>query len=70
MKSFLEGLHDLGYEEGTNIAIEFRSAEGNWGRLPNIAAELVNLNVDVLIPNVCGAPLKAKCLYRSRDGLG
>jgi putative ABC transport system substrate-binding protein len=59
MKSFLEGLHDLGYEEGTNIAIEFRSAEGNWGRLPNIAVELVNLNVDVLIPKVCGAPLKA-----------
>lgn len=59
MKSFLAGLHDLGYEEGTNIAIEFRSAEGNWGRLPNIAAELVGLNVDVLIPNVCGAPLKA-----------
>jgi len=59
MKSFLAGLHDLGYDEGKNIAIEFRSAEGNWERLPDIAAQLVSLNVDVLIPNVCGAPLKA-----------
>jgi len=58
-QAFLEGLHDLGYQEGRNIAIEFRSAEGNWKRLPDTAAELVDLNVDVLVPVVCGATLNA-----------
>jgi putative ABC transport system substrate-binding protein len=59
VRAFLAGLRGLGYEEGRNLAIEFRSAEGNWARLPDIAAELVSLRVDVLIPNVCGAPLDA-----------
>ena len=39
-QNFFKGLHDLGYEEGRNIAIEFRSAEGHSERLPHIAAEL------------------------------
>ena len=59
LRAFLAGLHDLGYEEGRNIAIEFRSAEGNLERLPDIAAELVGLKVDVLISSVCGATLNA-----------
>src|SRR5262249_7289031 len=59
VRAFLAGLRDLGYEEGRNIAIEFRSAEENWERLPDIAAELVALKVDVLISNVCGATLTA-----------
>jgi len=59
VRAFLAGLHDLGYEEGRNIAIEFRSAEGNLERLPDIAAELVGLKVDVLISGVCGATLNA-----------
>ena len=58
-QGFLNGLHDLGYEEGRNIIIELRSAEGHWERLPGIAAELVSLKVDVLVPSVCGAPLNA-----------
>jgi putative ABC transport system substrate-binding protein len=58
-QGFLKGLHDLGYEEGRNIIIEFRSAEGHWERLPQIADELVGLKVDVLVPAVCGAPLNA-----------
>ena len=49
-QGFLKGLHDLGYEEGRNIIIEFRSAEGHWERLPQIADELVGLKVDVLVP--------------------
>jgi putative tryptophan/tyrosine transport system substrate-binding protein len=59
VRAFLAGLRDLGYEEGRSIAIEFRSAEENWERLPDIAAELVGLKVDVLVSNVCGATLNA-----------
>ena len=43
------GLRQLGYEEGKNIAIEYRWAEGRYDRLPELAAELVRLNVDVLV---------------------
>jgi len=43
------GLREFGYIEGKNIAIEFRWAEGNYDRLPDLARELVRLNVDVLI---------------------
>jgi putative ABC transport system substrate-binding protein len=58
-KAFLKGLHDLGYEPGRNIIVEFRSAEGHWERLPTIAGELVALKVDVLVPSVCGALLNS-----------
>ena len=43
------GLRKLGYEEGKNIVFEYRWAEGRYDRLPELAAELVNLNVDVLV---------------------
>ena len=43
------GLRDLGWIEGRNILIDFRWAEGNYDRLPELAAELVRLNVDVLV---------------------
>ena len=43
------GLRDYGYVEGRNITIEFRWAEGRYDRLPTLAAELVRLNVDVII---------------------
>jgi putative ABC transport system substrate-binding protein len=48
MKAFREGLHDLGYVEGKNIVIEYRYAEGVDERLPNLATELVQLNVDLI----------------------
>ena len=44
-----DGLREHGYVEGKNIAIEMRSAEGNYERLPGLAAELVDLKVDVLV---------------------
>jgi putative tryptophan/tyrosine transport system substrate-binding protein len=44
-----EGLNALGYVEGKNIVIEFRFAEGEYERLPQLAAELLRLNVDVLV---------------------
>ena len=43
------GLRELGYVEGENLVIEFRWADGKYERLPELAAQLVRLKVDVLI---------------------
>jgi len=48
VESLRASLRDLGYVEGKNIVIEFRWAEGKLDRLPDLAAELVRLKVDVL----------------------
>jgi putative tryptophan/tyrosine transport system substrate-binding protein len=45
----LQALHDLGYVEGQNLAMEYRWAEGRRGRLSELAVELVRLPVDVII---------------------
>jgi putative ABC transport system substrate-binding protein len=55
-----EGLRDLGYVEGKNVAIEQRSAEGKIERLPELAAELVGLNVDVIVTLATPGALAAK----------
>ena len=47
--AFREGLRELGYVKGQNIAIEYRSADGKDERLPGLAAELVRLKVDVIV---------------------
>src|SRR5438552_11910409 len=47
--AFRQGLRDLGYVEGGNLMIEYRSAEGKVERLPALAAELVALKVDVIL---------------------
>jgi putative ABC transport system substrate-binding protein len=47
--SLREGLRTLGYVEGKTITIELRSAEGQVDRIPALAAELIGLNVDVLV---------------------
>src|SRR5262247_4327816 len=44
-----QGLHDLGYDEGKNIALEYRYAEGKTDRLDKLARELVEQNVDVIV---------------------
>jgi putative ABC transport system substrate-binding protein len=48
-EAFKHGLRDLGWIEGQNIAIEYRSAAGQVERLPALAAELVRLQVDCLV---------------------
>jgi len=47
--AFLRGLRDLGWVDGKNIAIEYRFAEGRLDRLPDLAAELVRLKVDLIL---------------------
>ena len=54
------GLQDRGYVEGRNITIEYRWAEGKYDRLPTLAAELVRLNVDIIITQGTPAALAAK----------
>ena len=49
IEAFRQGLRDLGYVEGKNIVIEWRSAEGKLDGLPALAAELVRLKVDVIV---------------------
>jgi putative tryptophan/tyrosine transport system substrate-binding protein len=55
-----EGLRELGYVEGQNLAFQFRSAEGQLDRLPALAAELVRLNVDVIVALYVPCALAAK----------
>ena len=54
-----QGLHEFGYVEGQNIAIERRYFEGRTERLHDLATQLVRLKVDVIVVDACGAPLNA-----------
>src|SRR6266566_5038504 len=49
VEAFREGLRELGLVEGQNIVIDYRFAEGRFDRLPDLAAELVRLRVDVIM---------------------
>jgi putative ABC transport system substrate-binding protein len=60
LEAFRQGLRDLGYIEGQNIVIEFRSAEGKPDRVPSLVAELVQLKVDVLVSQATSGILAAK----------
>jgi ABC-type uncharacterized transport system substrate-binding protein len=59
--SFLQGLAEAGYVEGQNVALEYRWAEGRYGRLPELAADLVRHQVSVIaVPTSTPASLAAK----------
>src|SRR6266508_3887734 len=49
LATFKQSLRELGYVEGKNVAIEYRSAEGKYERFPAIAEELVRLKVNVIV---------------------
>jgi putative ABC transport system substrate-binding protein len=57
---FPEALRELGYIEGKNIHFEFRSDQGETNRLPELAAELVRLKVNVIVPWFTPAAIAAK----------
>jgi putative ABC transport system substrate-binding protein len=60
IEAIRQGLRDFGYVEGTNITIEYRWAEGRYERLPELAAELVRSNVDLIITHATPGSLAAK----------
>src|SRR5437763_6396147 len=60
LQAFRQGLHDLGWVEGKNISVEYRYAEGRNDRLPDLAADLVRLKVDILVTSVTPAALAAE----------
>jgi ABC-type uncharacterized transport system substrate-binding protein len=57
VEGFLQGLKDAGYIEGRNVSIEYRWAEGQYDRLPAMAAELVRRDVTVIVANTPAAPI-------------
>jgi putative ABC transport system substrate-binding protein len=59
-KAFLQGLQELGYVEGKTIVIEYRFAHGKFERLPELAAQLVHLDVDVIVAVVTQASIAAR----------
>jgi putative ABC transport system substrate-binding protein len=57
---FWAELRRLGYVDGKNIAVEYRSSQGDFARLPALAAELVRLKVSIIVAVVTQASLAAK----------
>ena len=60
IEAFRLGLRDFGYVEGTNITVEYRWAEGRYERLPDLAAQLVRSNVDLIVTHGTPGSLAAK----------
>jgi putative ABC transport system substrate-binding protein len=60
LEAFRRSLRDLGYVEGKNLIIEYRSAEGRAEHFPELAADLLRVNVDVIVTRGTPAVLAAK----------
>ncbi|HTO86361.1 MAG TPA: ABC transporter substrate-binding protein [Thermoanaerobaculia bacterium] len=55
LEALIDGLRERGYVEGRNLAVEYRVADGDYSRLPALAADLVRLPVDVLVADASPA---------------
>src|SRR5215204_4110838 len=55
-----KGLRDLGYVEGRNLIVEYRSADGRADRFPGLVSELVNLKVDLIVARGTPATMATK----------
>ena len=64
-QAFRLGLRDLGWVEGKNISFEYRFGEGRSDRLPDLAADLVRLRVDIILASVSAAALAAQRATRA-----
>jgi putative ABC transport system substrate-binding protein len=64
-EAFRQGLRDLGWIEGQNISIEYRYSEGRDDRLPELAADLVRLKVDIIVAAGTADSLAAKSATRT-----
>src|SRR5262249_22287487 len=64
-RGFHRGLRELGYVEGQNVIIVYRSADGRFDRLPELATELVREKVDVIVAEVTQPSLAAKNATRT-----
>jgi ABC-type uncharacterized transport system substrate-binding protein len=60
LEGFRRGLRDFGYIEGTTVVVEYRWAEGRYERLPDLAAELVRSDVDLIVTHATPGSLAAK----------
>jgi putative ABC transport system substrate-binding protein len=63
--AFRQGLRELGYKEGQNLEIEYRSSDGRDERFPGLASALVGLKVDVILTRGTPAALAAKSATRT-----
>src|SRR5262245_53665962 len=60
VEAFQQGLRARGYIDGRNVVIEYRSTDGSFDELPRLAAELVRLNVDVILASAAPAAFAAR----------
>jgi ABC-type uncharacterized transport system substrate-binding protein len=65
LDAFRQGLRDLGYQEGRDVTIEVRYAQGQPGKLPDLVAELIRLKMDVIVTQSGVASLAAKRATRT-----
>ena len=67
LTAFRQGLQELGYVEGQTIRLAYRFAEWHWDRLPPLAAELVQLQPDVIVTNTGAGVLAAQWQHHGAD---